>query len=203
MNANQFLKALEQLRSWREYTFILALAERAFPNYALFADAVGTKGGAKIRLMLDQAWNMLEENNGEALVTQLLARLEGLSPDPDDYDMYGVYPAHDFCRLFEQALLNRLNNTRSRSLEASQWATDTVIQFIEMSEGEGLDEDELVRLLDRHELMKLDKAFQREVILEVKRQRVPAVSFISSIRELAANGGVSNIGIALDDAEPE
>lgn len=199
MNANQFLKALEQLRGWREFAFILALAERAFPNYVIFDEAIGAKQAAKMRLLLDEAWGMLQEKVGDARITQNLARLESLAPDPEAYDMYGVYPADDFCRLLEQALLNRLNSTRPRALEASQMATDTVAQFIEVSEGEGLSEDELVRLLDRHELMKVDKLFQRELILSLKKQRVPTESFVSSVRADAANDGVSNLGIALEE----
>ena len=199
MNANQFIKALEQLRTWREYTFILALAERAFPNYALFADAVGIKTGAKMRQLLDEAWGVLQISNPEAQVAQALARLESLSPDTEEYDVYGVYPAFDFCQLLEQALLNRLNNQPERALDAARWATHTVAQFIEMTEGQQLEEDEVVRLLDRHELMKTDKQFQREVLLALRRQKVPKESFIASIRILAANEGVSNLGIALDD----
>lgn len=199
MNANQFIKALEQLRTWREYTFILALAERAFPNYALFADAVGIKTGAKMRLLLDEAWGFLQISKPEPQVAQALARLESLSPDTGEYDVYGVYPAFDCCQLVEQALLNRLNQNLERALESSQWATHTVAQFIEMTEGDQLDEDALVRLLDRHELMKADKQFQRELLSALKRQKVPKESFIESIRAMAANDGVSNIGIALDD----
>jgi hypothetical protein len=199
VNANQFIKALEQLSTWREYTFILALAERAFPNYALFADAVGIKTGAKMRLLLNEAWGFLQVSNPEAQVTQALARLESLSPDTGEYDVYGVYPAFDFCQLVEQALLNRLNTSRERALEASQWATHTVAQFIEVTEGAEFDDDELVRLLDRHELMKADKQFQRDLLLELKRQRVPKESFIESIQAMAANEGVSNLGITLDD----
>lgn len=199
MNANQFLKALEQLRGWREFAFILALAERAFPNYVIFDEAIGAKQSAKMRMLLDEAWSMLQEKAGDARVTQNLARLESLAPDPEAYDMYGVYPADDFCRLLEQALLNRLNSTRQRALEASQMATATVAQFIEVSEGDDLSEDELVRLLDRHELMKVDKLFQRELILSLKKQRVPTESYIASVREDAVNDGVSNLGIALDD----
>ena len=199
MNANQFLKAVEQLQSWRETIFLLALAERAFPNYALFTDAIGMKGGAKMRLVLDQAWDLLQQSNAETAVPPLLARLEALSPDVENYDAYGVYPAFDFCRLLEQALLSRLNPDRHRATEASHWATATVMNFIEVSEGEGLDEDGLVRLLEQHELMKVDKAFQRDLVLSVKRQRTPTEEFVDSIKARAANDGVSNLGISLND----
>lgn len=199
MNANQFLKAVSQLQGWRECAFLLALAERSFPNYALFADAVGLKTGAKMRQMLDLGWGMLQEDVAESAIPQLLAKLEALSPDVEAYDAYGVYPAFDFCQLLEQALLNRLNPAKHRATEASQMATGTVVSFIEMSEGDELDEDGLVRLLEVHPLMKEDKAFQRDLVLALKRQRTPTEQFTEGLREQAANDGVSNLGISLTE----
>ncbi|WP_303292067.1 YjaG family protein [Marinobacter sp. SS5-14b] len=198
MNANQFLKAVSQLQGWRECAFLLALAERAFPNYALFADAVGMKSGGKMRQLLDLAWGTLQQDTEEAAIPQLLSKLESLSPNVDDYDAYGVYPAFDFCQLLEQALLNRLNPNKHRATEASQLATGTVMDFVEMSEGEGKDEDQLVRLFEQHPLLKDDKIFQRDVVLALKRQRTPREEFVSQLRNDAANDGVSNLGISLD-----
>ncbi len=199
MNANQFLKAVSQLQGWRECAFLLALAERSFPNYALFADAVGVKTGAKMRQLLDLAWGMLQKDASEAAIPQLLAKLESLSPDVNAYDAYGVYPAFDFCQLLEQALLNRLNPGKHRASDASHMATATIINFIELSEGEGLDEDELVRVLDQHPLMKEDRIFQRDVVLALKRQRTPTEQFVDGLRASAANDGVSNLGISLTE----
>mgnify|MGYP002266713925 CR=1 FL=1 len=199
MNANQFLKAVSQLQGWRECAFLLSLAERSFPNYALFADAVGLKTGAKMRQMLDQGWGMLQEDVAESAIPQLLAKLEALSPDVEAYDAYGVYPAFDFCQLLEQALLNRLNPAKHRATEASQMATGTVMSFIEMSEGDELDEDGLVPLLEVHPLMKEDKASQRDLVLALKRQRTPTQQFTEGLRIDAANDGVSNLGISLTE----
>jgi uncharacterized protein YjaG (DUF416 family) len=198
MNANQFLKSVAQLQGWRECAFLLALAERSFPNYALFAEAVGLKTGGKMRQLLDLGWESLQKETNEAAVPQLLGKLEGLCPSVDDYDAYGVYPAFDFCQLLEQALLNRLNPDKHRATDASQLATRTVMDFVEMSEGEGLDDNELVRLFEHHPLLKDDKLFQRDLVLALKRQRVPREDFIAELREQAANGGVSNLGIALE-----
>lgn len=199
MNANQFLKAVAQLQGWRECVFLLALAERSFPNYALFAEAVDLKTGAKMHQLLQQAWGLLQEDAPETIIPQLLAKLEALTPDVEAYDAYGVYPAFDFCQLLEQALLNRLNPSKHRATDASQLATGTVMGFIELSEGEELEEGELVRLLDAHPLMKEDKLFQRELVLALKRQRTPVEQFVNEIRKDAANEGVSNLGIALGD----
>lgn len=199
MNANQFLKAVEQLQGWRQYLFLVALAERGFPNFVLFSDAIGQKAGARMRVLLDSAWNLVNEKASEADLTRMLARLEQMSPSPEKYDSYGVHPAFDFCQLLEQALLDMLNPGRDRALDASRLATATVMSFIEFSEGEDLDEDELVRLLDHHPLMKADKAFQRELVLSLKRQRTPMESFVADLQAQAADDGVSNLGIALDE----
>ncbi|OEY67800.1 YjaG family protein [Marinobacter sp. X15-166B] len=199
MNANQFLKAVEQLQGWREYVFLLALAERGFPNYALFATAMGLKTGAKMRRLLDAAWELVQHETPEAQAPQLLARLEGMAPDVDAYEAYGVYPAFAFCQLFEQALLNRVNPVKHRATDASQLARETVMGFVEFSEGEGLGESEFVRLLDQHPLMKDEKVFQRELVLALKRQRTPLEVFVTEVREGAANKGVSNLGISLQE----
>ena len=198
MNANQFLKAVSQLQGWRECAFLLTLAERAFPNYALFADAVGMKSGGKMRQLLDLAWGMLQKDASEAAIPQLLSKLETLSPNVDEYDAYGVYPAFDFCQLLEQALLNRLNPNKHRATEASQLATKTVMDFVEMSAGEGMDDDELIRMFEHHPLLKEDKLFQRDTVLALKRQRTPREDFIAELKAEAANDGVSNLGISLD-----
>jgi uncharacterized protein YjaG (DUF416 family) len=198
MNANQFLKAVSQLQGWRECAYLLALAERAFPNYALFADAVGMKSGGKMRQLLDLAWGTLQLDTSEAAIPQLLSKLETLSPNVDEFDAYGVYPAFDFCQLLEQAILNRLNPNKHRATDASQLATKTVMDFVEMSEGEGMDDDELIRLFEQHPLLKEDKIFQRDTVLALKRQRVPSEDFIEELRNDASNDGVSNLGISLD-----
>ena len=198
MNANQFLKAVSQLQGWRECAFLLALAERSFPNYALFADAVGLKTGGKMRQLLDLAWDMLQKDVADAAIPQLLSKLEALCPDVDEYDAYGVYPVFDFCQLLEQALLNRLNPNKHRATEASQLATRTVMDFVEMSEGEGLDENELVRVFEHHPLLKDDKLFQRDTVMALKKQRTPKEAFLAELRAGAANDGVSNLGISLE-----
>lgn len=199
MNANQFLKAVQQLQGWRECAFLLSLAERAFPNYALFAEAMELKTGAKMRQIVDAGWDLLSPDATEAAIPQWLRRLEALSPEVEDYDAYGVYPAFDFCQLLEQALLCRLNPGKHRATEASQLAIATVMSFVEVSAAEGLNDDQLVSLLDHHPLMKEDKLFQRDLVLELKRQRVPRQDFIDALRQQAENGGVSNLGISLAD----
>lgn len=201
MNPAQFQKALEQLRGWRQYAFLLSLAERAFPNFVLYAESQGLKTPAVMRVILDQAWHMLVERDHDIDPYRLLTRLETLVPDPEMQDSYGAYPAADMGFLLESALLCRVNAEKLRGPEGAARAMNTVMGFLEVSEGEGLDDNELVRLFDHHELMRVERAFQRELVVMLRRQRAPDAEFVRELRELAANGGVSNLGIALDDED--
>lgn len=203
MNSAQFQKALEQLRGWRQYAFLLALAERAFPNFVLFAESQGLKSPAVMRVLLDQAWQMLVERDHDIDPYRLLTRLESLVPDPEKHESYGAFPAADMGFLLESALLCRVNTDKPRGAEGSARALGTVMSFLEVSEGEGMDDDDLVRLFDHHELMRVERSFQREVVVMLRRQRAPTEDFIQELREMAANDGVSNLGIALDDDDQE
>ena len=56
-----------------------------------------------------------------------------------------------------------------------------------------------MRLLEIHPLMKEDKAFQRELVLALKRQRTPTEQFVERLQQDSANDGVSNLGISLTE----
>lgn len=198
MNANQFLKAVSQLQGWREFTFLMA--SRSVPSQLRPVCGRRWAQNRCENAPIARSWlGNAAKDVSEAAIPQLLAKLESLSPDVNAYDAYGVYPAFDFCQLLEQALLNRLNPGKHRATDASQMATATVMNFVELSEGEDLEEDELVRLLDQHPLMKEDKVFQRDLILALKRQRTPTSQFVERIHGDAASDGVSNLGISLSD----
>lgn len=195
MKDQQFLKHLEKLGGWREMAFILALAERAYPNYAMFADLVRPAWGETIRQCLDHGWRYLSLKKHDVDVFRELARLEQAVPDPEDHDMYGVYPALDMVWLLEQALLTQVNPDKRRAPEASQRSLATVTGFVEMTEGEGLDDDQLVDLFDDHELVKLERDFQKAAMKWLRQCESPLHGAIDELRLMAANEGVSNLGL--------
>jgi hypothetical protein len=45
--------------------------------------------------------------------------------------------------------------------------------------------------------MKEDKLFQRDLVLALKKQRTPTGRFVEETRNMAANNGISNLGIEL------
>lgn len=200
MKPKQFEKMLGQLRAWREYAFILSLAERNFPNFALFADLTAPEHSQRVRQLLDQGWLMLWSRDHNLDVFQLLTRLSHCAPDPEAHDFYGVQPALTMVELLEQAFLCRANPDKSRAPAASQASLGVVMTFIELSEGEGLDDQAMVDLFESHELMQAEQGFQEYLLETLARARAPDEELADQLREAAHNEGVSNLGIALGDA---
>lgn len=201
MKPKQFEKLLGQLRTWREYAFILCLAERNYPNFALFADLTAPPHTSRVRQLLDQGWIMLTDSDHNLDVFQLLTQLSQCAPDPEAHDVYGVQPALTMVELLEQAFLCRVNPDKVRAPVASRASLDLVMNFIELSEGEGLHDQALVELFDEHELMQAEQGFQEFLLEKLSRAKAPDQGLIDELRGVAHNDGVSNLGIALDDVE--
>ncbi|MFD2229092.1 DUF416 family protein [Alkalimarinus sediminis] len=199
MKANQFQRHLAQLKGWRETAFILALAERAYPNFALFSQVVDFPGANAVATCLEQGWGALVEHAEEDRYIELLEQLEENVPNLENYDMYGAATAVSFCEILEQALLSQVNTEKRRASDTAQNAFESVMDFLETTEGEGLSEDELVKLFDQSPLIKREKAFQEELVERLRKESVPDEHVVTGLRVLASDEGVSNIGISLDE----
>ena len=200
MKPKQFEKRLGQLRSWREYGFILALAERNYPNFALFAELTEPGHVQRMRQLLDQGWSMLGSRDHDLDVFQLLTHLGHCAPDPDAHEVYGVQPALTMVELLEQAFLCRVNPDKARAAAASAASFEVVMTFLEFSEGEGLDEEALVELFETHELMQAERGFQEYLIETLGDARTTDQYFVRLLQDAAANTGVSNLGLGLRDS---
>ncbi|WP_250654720.1 DUF416 family protein [Alkalimarinus coralli] len=199
MKPNQFQRHLAQLKGWRETAFILALAERAYPNFALFSQVTAFSGFNAVTTCLAKGWDALIENAEEDRYIELLELLEENVPNLADYDMYGAIPAVSFCETLEQGLLTQVNNEKRRAAETAQGSFEGVMEFIETTEGEGLSEDELVKLFDQSPLIKREMAFQEELVDRLRKESVPDKHVVAGLKLLASDEGVSNIGISLDE----
>ncbi len=195
---SQSFRHIDQLRGWRQTAFILALAERAFPNYALFAQLTGQLDPVPLRRALDTLWTTLSDRDAKPNFLKTAERVEEQLPEQDRYEGYGVHPATDACNLILDALTSRLKPDAKLALAAAQLALNTVTTFVEVSDAEGVEEDDLVRHLDRHPLVRQELAFQRELQERLRKTNYPAEAFLQDLHALAANDGVSNLGIAVE-----
>lgn len=200
MNRKKFLKSLQSLSGWRETAFLLALAERALPNLLLYLESAGMVEDLEdYQVLMTQTWQNLVREPEEELIGELLDHVTDPMGVLEQDDNYGASPSLACLSLWEQALLSELNRDRSRAQEASQISMQSVMDFIEFSEGDGLSENALVKLFDRHDLMAREFSFQQELadMLRVAKHGSPDV--VSEVRELAQDEGVSNLGISLSD----
>lgn len=203
MNRAKFQKSLSSLVGWRERAFILGLAERALPNAMLYFEGIQYQPLAEyyakgLGEFIDAIWQHVIIKPDEENIILLLDQLAELIPEEADEDHYGVLPTRDIQQLFESAMLGAINDEKRRALEASQRSLETITQFIEFSEGEGLSENALVKLFDKHPLIEREFSFQEEMSELLRGASTPSRDVLKQLRTLAEDEGVSNIGISLD-----
>ena len=196
---SQHFRRIEQLRGWRQTVFVLALAERAYPNYALFGQLSGQVHHELLRRTLDALWEAVPDRESSLNYQKIAERLEAQVPDPAQFEGYGVYPAADACNLALDVLFSRLEPDRRLAVASARVSLNTVTDFVEMTDAEGVEEDELAHHLDRHPLVKRELRFQRELVEALQKASYPSTELLASLRELASDGGVSNIGITLEE----
>ena len=204
MNKQKFLKSLQSLGGWRERAFMLALAERASPNAALYFENMDTsdlENKIDLKRLFDDLWQHLIIETKEDEVIECLDNIVELRMLTDDSESYGALPAADCLEIIEQALLCVINEDKKRALDASQLSIATVTQFIEFSEGEGLEENVLVKLFDKHPLTEREFSFQAEVNDLLRAATHPGIDVIKELRDLARDEGLSNIGISLTETD--
>lgn len=196
----QLEKQLKGLEGWRRVAFCAALTERMFPNYQLFSRLVGFGDHPQLRTILDGIWNQLSGSGARLNPEVQLDNVEANIPDLDEYDMYGAMPAYDAVVALYSTLTCAVEGDLAEAVEVANLSRECVANFIEVSEAsDQMSDEELVRFINTHDLMLDEDAFREEVITRLLDQAQPTLSFISELRTLAENEGVSNIGISGED----
>lgn len=189
---DKFYKRLNKLMPWQQTVFALALAERMSPNYYLYAESSGQGDAAAFRQALDTLWDYLTHKSSRVDLSAVLESFEPQIPNPVPEGNYGAYPALDACVALGCAYNSVICRIGEESEEASNASIGSVAGFIEMTEEREFSDEELYE----QELMQSEMEFQVELLNQVDQPRDPAQ--ILAIRELAAQGGVSNLGISLE-----
>ncbi|WP_165661118.1 YjaG family protein [Oceanimonas sp. MB9] len=192
MFGDKFYKKLNKLSPWQQTVFALALAERMYPNYRLFADTAGFGDGERFRYCLDVLWTYLTVKGSRVDLTAELESFENFIPDPSKFESYGAYPALDACVCLGAAYNSVICRIGEEASEASNASLGTVAGFAELMAERELENEELYE----HELMEAEMEFQVELLERVAQPR--EAELIMAVRDFAAQGGVSNIGISLD-----
>ena len=192
MFGDKFYKKINKLAPWQQTVFALALAERMYPNYQLFSETGDFGNGQRFRETLDTLWTYLTVKGSRVDLSAELESFEAFIPDPTQSESYGAYPALDACVALGCAFNSVICRIGEEAIEASHASLGTVAGFVELLAERELSEEELYE----DELLMAEMEFQVELLDRVNKQRDADV--ILAVRDFAAQGGVSNIGISLE-----
>ena len=199
ISENRFEHQIRALEPWQQMLFATALSERMFLNFALFSRLMNFGDLEKMRNLLSSIWEEQMQRGTKVNYEVQLNHVEDNIVDLDEYDMFGAIPARDAMMALFSTLILKLEQESDEAVAVSNLSYDTIGAYVEFAEADDqMSDEELVRLINMHDLMLDEDAFQEELL-----ERLSGTSFkpavVETVRELAQNQGVSNIGISDED----
>ena len=194
----QYLHQLDTLSQWQLTALATAVTERAWPNFALFADLTAFGEPTELRHCLNMLWDYTAALQSSKNFDRLLERLDDNTPSLEDFDMFGVQPALDFTVSLHGAITCAIKASIDETASALTLSLSTVGKMIKYTEAEELKGVELTQYIEEHELFEAQLSFIDELIWRLTQHKKPAKAFTKELRLLAANEGISQLGISLD-----
>ena len=197
---SQFIKQIQSLKPWQMTTLASAICERAWPNYALFADITGFGTATDVRHCLNMVWDNAAGLQSAKNFERLLEKLDVNTPELDEFDMFGVHPALDFivslncavsCAMAMEPQETDVANVLTLSLS-------TIGKFIKYAEAPELKGTELTQYIEQHELNIVQLEFIEELIQKIRKLPRQNKDIVRELKTLAANDGISHLGISMD-----
>jgi uncharacterized protein YjaG (DUF416 family) len=198
LDANQSSPDLKQLNDWQLATFCAAVSERLFPNYLLFSRVSEFGDSQILRTALDKVWDRLSNRCGSVNFETQMEKVDAVIPEPEDFDIYGVYPALDACVALIATLNQMIEASHQDARQISQLSLKGIETYLEVIADAELSDEELVRFINSHPLIEIEQQFQDNLIEQLMSNANVNVALLDSIRLQASNEGVSNIGICDD-----
>lgn len=181
---------VRELQEWRASAFSLLLLERMYPNYQLFCEATEFCDATLLRNTLNTMWEWLAVPGTKINYEAQRTRLDEATPDVNDFDNYGVYPALDFAVSLD-AVLNLMSGEDPQgAVVVSKVSQGCVEAFIEASEEEGV-------AIKEHPLMVWEIELQAEILTLLKSGIKRNKESVKQLKALAIEEGISNIGIEI------
>lgn len=195
MLKNPIQLRLEKLEPWQQMTFMAALVERMYPNFALFCQQTEFTDPQQFRQLLDPIWEVLTVKNAKVDFELQLEKFEPLVPLAGDYDLYLVYPAIDACVALSTLLHCMLDKegTLESALEISQQSVQTVVQLEQAQHGTDIDNDNQ----KSSEAVCEEWDVQWEIYRALREVEERDIDLIRGIRNEIRQDGVSNLGLSL------
>lgn len=181
--------ALTGLDSWRQLAIAAAMVERMRPNFELFCEVSGHAGSEVFANILQLIREYAAGEGAAVDFDKQQAKLDLLVPDPQRYDMYGVWPALDACAALT-ALVSCCQAFDPDECDSVFSVSEaTIAGFIEASGGEQDD-------IPRHPLMAAEREVVDSLVKLVCSSDLPRRQLVAALRDRVL--GQSNIGLTAE-----
>ena len=195
-NKQGFFKRLKALELPQKKLFAIALCQRMLPNYQLFSEVCEFGDPKVLDTLLNLLWQSTYDNKLKLNIDIYLQRLEDNTPEPADFDVYGVYPAMDAVVALTSLISALQSKVEEDIVNISKLSSATVANYIEATcEQEFANEDALDDYIFAHEVMQEEKEMQNSLLEIIEENPHMKADFIKELRREIVEIGVSNIGI--------
>jgi len=180
---------LETLSEWQQIALAAAVVAKMVPNYALFCELTGFADSKKYTAILALVWEFTTGGNNKIDFEKQQLKLEQLNPDPDQFDMYGLWPALDAITALS-SLLSACHKWDGDEIAAVLTLSDsTIAGYLEVVDS-GQETD------DSHELYLLNEQYLNGAMAVLSTGMGRSV-VIKALKTYCAQHEYSNIGLSL------
>lgn len=181
---------VRELQNWHAVAYAATLIERMQPNYQLFCEVTEFADPAQFRKTLDLVWEWLATPKAKINYAVQQERIEQATPDAQEFDNFGVFPAIDAAISLSSTIMLMAGDEPQGAVVASKLSQGGVEAFVEATAETALTDQEI----KQHPLMQWEITFQQE-LLDLVETLKPAAQSVNTLKALASQDGVSNIGI--------
>jgi len=204
-----------KLSHWHQIAFSAALLERMLPNYQMFSEAADFGNAKVLRNQLDIIWQWLDNSNTVKINSEAqLLKLEAETPDPEEFDSFGVFPALDVCMalsaLWQLMQVKPMKKNKASEIDVddiqsiSRLSHNSVSYYVELLLLEEVDEasasEEFIisaEQIDEHPLMQWEKDTQKELCDFLKFSSADKRT-CKLAKKMSLSEGLSNLGIEIN-----
>ncbi|WDE11794.1 YjaG family protein [Thalassomonas haliotis] len=196
---------LSRLSQWQQVSFCAALLERMLPNYQMFSQAVDFGDAKLLRNQLDLLWQWLDKNNRTKINFEAqLNKLEAATPNPENFDTYGVFPALDVCMALMSVFQGIQDKNSADFASVGRLSANSVYGYVELLLTEEIIEelaeesDEELAIapeaLEQHPLVQWEVATQNE-LFDFLKNAPENKKTCEQAKLMVMEEGLSNLGI--------
>jgi uncharacterized protein YjaG (DUF416 family) len=181
---------IEQFTPWQNRLLGIALIERMFPNYALFSQ-LSEEGGAHTYKNITQLiWESCLDSRSVIDFSKQQDKLEVITPNPDKFDIYGVWPAQDACVGLDILLGFCIEEDGSALGSLMDLYYSTIESYLSLQNDENDSE---------HPLMMDADNYIAEVCESLQSNESNSKGSAKTVKALVQLCQTSNLGLVLDD----